>query len=315
MVRLNNDLTRRLTLGAMMIALYIILLAVTVYVPLIGLVTVYFVPLPIVWYSAKYSRSSSIYVAVISIIMSILIGGIGSLPLAFLQVPLGLVLGDAIRRKQSKLYMFMATGLTILITIVLEYIAMVKFFNVNIVAEVLAKAREFFNYTLSLMDQLGQLDKKTEQAAHQMFTLFESSVPAGVILSAFFLALIYLLLYPPILRRLGIEVPKFENFTEMKLPKSVLWYYLLVLLLMLTNPEPGTFLFMVTVNASIILRMLLFIQGIAFIHYVIHEYKWPVWATVIATIVAFPLQGFVVMLGIFDLGFNIRSFVSNSTRK
>lgn len=312
---MNNDLTRRLTHGAMMIALFTVLLAISIYVPLLNLITALFVPLPLVWYSAKYNRSSSISVAAVSIVVSFLIGGLAALPFALIQAPAGLVMGEAIRTKKSKLYMLMSTGLTLLITTVLQYLAMVKLFNVNIVAEVMSTVRGSFQSYLDMMDRFGQLDQRTEQAAMDMLTLIEASVPALVILSAFFSAFLYILLYTPILKRLGVKVPKFESFKEMKLPKSVLWYYLLVLLASFIDTEPGTFLFMVIINAHIILRMLLFLQGIAFIHYVINEQKWPKWVTIISTILAFPLQTFVVMLGIFDLGFNIRNFVSNSTRK
>ena len=298
-----------------MIALFIVLLAISVYVPLLNFITTLFVPLPLVWYSSKYNRSSSISVGVISIILSFLVGGIAALPLALIQVPAGLVMGDAIRTKKSKLFMLMATGMTLLIAMVLQYIAAVKLFNVNIVAEVMTMVRESFQSSLELMDRLGQLDQRVEQSTMEMLSLLEASIPAAVILSAFLTAAIYLLLYTPILRRLGVSVPKFESFREMKLPKSVLWYYLLVLLAMFVDIEPGTFLFMVIVNASIILRMLLFLQGISFIHFIVHEQKWPKWVTIISTILAFPLQTFVVMLGIFDLGFNIRGMVSNSTRK
>ena len=312
---MNNDLTRRLTHGAMMIALFTILLAISIYVPILNLITALFVPLPLVWYSAKYNRSSSISVAAVSIIISFLIGGLAALPFALIQAPAGLVLGDAIRTKKSKLYMLMSTGLTLLITTVLQYLVMVKLFNINIVAEVMTITRTFFQEMMDIMDQVGRLDRQTEQAMTDMLILLEASVPAMVILSAFVTAFIYILLFTPILNRLKVKVPKFESFKEMKLPKSVLWYYLLVLLAMFVDIEPGTFLFMVIVNASIILRMLLFLQGISFIHFIVHEQKWPKWVTIISTILAFPLQTFVVMLGIFDLGFNIRGMVSNSTRK
>lgn len=312
---MNNDLTRRLTHGAMMIALFSILLAISVYVPLLNLITALFVPLPLVWYSAKYNRSSSISVTAAAIVIAFLIGGLAALPLALIQAPAGLVMGDAIRTKKSKLYMLMSTGLTLLLGIALQYLAMVKLFNVNIVAELMSQVRAIFRESLAVMDQLGRLDQKTEQAAGDLLILIEASIPGTVMLSAFLTAFIYTLLYTPILNRLGVKVPKFSRFMEMKLPKSVLWYYLLVLLAMFTDPEPGTFLFMVIINAHIVLRSLLFLQGIAFIHFVIHEQGWPKWVTVVATIFAFPLQTFVVMLGIFDLGFNIRGFVSNSTRK
>ena len=63
------------------------------------------------------------------------------------------------------------------------------------------------------------------------------------------------------------------------------------------------------------LRALLTLQGISFIHFYIHEKGWPKWVAIVATFLAFPLQSLTVLLGVFDLGFNIRSFVKDKNKK
>jgi uncharacterized protein YybS (DUF2232 family) len=120
----------------------------------------------------------------------------------------------------------------------------------------------------------------------------------------------------PVLKRLGVDVPKFPPFREMRLPKAVLWYYLVTLVVTLfVELEKGTFAFMVFANATIVLRGLLFLQGISLIHFYFHEQKWPKSAAIMATVLAFPLNSMVVLLGVLDLGFNIRSFMKDMNRK
>ena len=120
----------------------------------------------------------------------------------------------------------------------------------------------------------------------------------------------------PVLKRLGVDIPKFPPFREMRLPKAVLWYYLVVLIVTLFfELDQGTFAFMVFANATIVLRGLLFLQGISLIHFYFYEQKWPKWAVILATIFAFPLQSFVLLFGVLDLGFNIRSFMKDMNRK
>jgi len=64
-----------------------------------------------------------------------------------------------------------------------------------------------------------------------------------------------------------------------------------------------------------VLHFLLFLQGVSFIHFYIHEKEWSKWVTVLATVLAFPFQSVTILFGIVDLGFNIRSFVKNKNKK
>ena len=57
-----QDNARKITYGAMMIALFAILLAVSLYTPLVGIVTMFFIPLPIILYRLRYDRTSSLLV-------------------------------------------------------------------------------------------------------------------------------------------------------------------------------------------------------------------------------------------------------------
>ncbi len=52
-----NNQTKALTQGAMMIALFLVLIAVAFYVPVINIVALIFAPLPLAWYSATYNRN------------------------------------------------------------------------------------------------------------------------------------------------------------------------------------------------------------------------------------------------------------------
>ena len=62
----------------------------------------------------------------------------------------------------------------------------------------------------------------------------------------------------------------------------------------------------------VLLQMLLFLQGIAFYHFYIQQEGWPNWVKVIVTVFAFPLQAFTIIVGIVDLGFDIRGWVKKA---
>ena len=69
-----NNQTKAITHGAMMIALFLILVAVAFYVPVINFIALIFAPLPLAWYSTTYSRYSAIGVSLLAIATSIFIG-------------------------------------------------------------------------------------------------------------------------------------------------------------------------------------------------------------------------------------------------
>ena len=86
-----------------MAALFTVLLAVSLYVPILNLVTVFFLPLPIAWYSAKYPWKPSLLVAAVAFLLTFMAGGVLALPVAFLYVPFGLMIGLSIYYGKSKL--------------------------------------------------------------------------------------------------------------------------------------------------------------------------------------------------------------------
>lgn len=313
---MQNDHTKRLTMGAVIIAIFTVVLAVSFYVPILNLVTSLFIALPIIWYSAKFERNDSLLVVFACLGMSYFVGGVLALVLALLYAPLGFVIGEAIKRKKSKLYLFMAAGLTFLFSSVIQYLVTVLFLNINPIQEFLYKLRQISDEFLVTMETLEDIPKGYAERWGEALYMFEIQFPSFVIIVLFVTAFTIILVNLPILTRLGLDIPKFNPFREMRLPKAVLWYYLVVLVVTLfVELDKGSFAFMVFANATVILRGLLTLQGISFIHYYIHVQGWPKWVVVVATVLAFPLQSFIVLLGVLDLGFNIRSFIKDMNRK
>ncbi|HBJ02597.1 MAG TPA: DUF2232 domain-containing protein, partial [Lysinibacillus sp.] len=101
------------------------------YVPFVFIVALIFAPLPIAWYSANYKRSSSILVAIVGCILTSIASGLSMLPFAFVLGLLGVVMGNAIYQKKSKIYLFMSTGIANLISMALVYVAYVRFAGID----------------------------------------------------------------------------------------------------------------------------------------------------------------------------------------
>lgn len=297
-----------------MTALFAVLLAISVYVPVLSLVSTLFLALPIAWYSAKYPAKASALVAVVGVVLSFLIGGLLSLPLALIHIPLGLMIGLSIHYKKSKLFMFMGSSIVLLLSLMLQYVAAIAFLGINFLEEFTTTMRNSYAQAGTWLERLGSESmEEYEELVAQIMLTFETLLPTLLILTTFTTVWVLLLILLPILKRLGIEVPKFPPFREMRLPKSVLWYYLIVILVsLLSDFEQGTMAYFIFANASMLLQFLLFLQGVSFYHFYIHQEGWPRWVTVIVTIFAVPLQSFTSIIGILDLGFDIRGWIKRA---
>ena len=310
---MQNQQTRKLTNGAMMAAVFTVLLAISVYVPLLNVVTTLFLALPVAWYSAKYDWKASALFAAVCLFLAFIIGGLLSLPLALIHVPLGLVIGLSIYYGKSKLFMFMGSGIVLLFSVMLQYLASIWLFGINLIEEMMTAIETSYAQTSAMMERFGAPNEDYDEFISQIMFSFETLLPALLVLSVFLVTWILLLILLPILKRLGTDVPKFPPFRDMKLPKSVLWYYLIVLLVpLLSDLQPGSMPYMIFINASVVLQFLMFLQGVSFYHFYIHQEGWPKWVTVLVSILAFPLLSFTSIVGIVDLGFDIRGWVKRA---
>lgn len=311
-----NNQTKRLAQGAMMIALFTVFIAVAYYIPIISLIATFFAPLPIAWYSATYDRNSSIFVAIIGCILTFFFGGLLIVPFALIFASIGVVMGIGIGLKKSKIFIFMSTGITVLITFAIEYLISLKVFEVDFIRESLQLMRESYEKSIEFSKNLTGQSPITDEALDYLFTTMELSIPASITIAIFFYTFIIISVNLPILKRLGIDVPKFNTFKDLRMPRAILWYYLIVLSINLfVQPEIGTALHVICLNLSLILWILLTIQGISFVHYCLDLMGVPSFVKVLATVMAIPLYSFFVLIGILDLGFNIRSFVKGKIQK
>ena len=306
-----------LTYGAMMIALYAILLAIALYIPVLGTLISFVVPLPIAWYSAKFERRQGIMVTIVALVISFIIGaGLFGLLFGLLVAPLGFIMGDALRSKKSKLYMLMTTGIYLMFVTLFQYMISIVMLNINVIEEFFVGLEIYYEQISKTLATLGQETEWFDQMAVESMKIIQNIMPTYFIVGMIVTALVYLSINLPLLKKLKIQIPRFPKFREFQLPRAVLWYYLIVSIISLfVSVEIGTFGYMVLINASLLLRGLLFLQGVSLIHYYFHVQSWPKWGAVMATFLSLPLFTFTVILGVLDLGFNLRGYLQDRNKK
>lgn len=306
---MNN--TYRLTEGAILLAIFSVLLLITLYIPVLGLVVNLFLSLPFLFFGAKHDWKSTAVFTVGAILLSLILGSLLAIPLALAYGTTGAVMGGLIREGKSRLAITAAGAFVFLINLIAIYGISVAFFNANIVQEMLDLMRSSFVESQQMLKSMGQAtDEKVIKQFETMMDLMETIIPSILVVASFFTVFITQLVSFPILKRFGIKFPDWRPFRELILPKSILWYYLFSMLAsLLMPPDEGTYWFMVIANLAFILQILMVMQGLSLLFYITHVKGYPraMPITVMVLLLFFPfVLSIVRILGIIDLGFDLR---------
>ncbi|BCB06091.1 YybS family protein [Bacillus sp. KH172YL63] len=296
---------RVLTEGALMLAIFTVLMLLSLYVPLIGSLAFFVLPLPLMLFSSKYSLVNSFYVLLGSLALSFLFGGLVALPVTFMVATTGVVIGWCVKAKVDKMKLFLAASVTLVLNIVIGFVFSILFFGVNIVEDSVTESKAAY---ISIFEKIGLVpEKELVESMDQAIEMFRTLLPTMFVGIGVGLALVFILVNFPIMKRLGREVPVFKPFREWKLPKSILWYYLITLVLsMVLQPEKGSYIYTALFNVLSVLQTLMLVQGFSFLYFFAHMKGWSKGILVLITVISIPLLYLVRILGIIDLGFDLR---------
>lgn len=301
----------KLTEGALFLAIFAVLLLMTIYIPILGVVVNLFLALPFIMFAAKNDRKSSFVFLIGALLISLIVGTVLAIPLAVSYGLTGIVIGDFIREKKNRLSGYIAGALVFLLTLVAQYGISVAFFGMDIIGESTQMLEESIDQAFSMMGALGQApDPVLVEQFETSIRMIQVLIPSMFVMVSFMIVLIVELVSFPIVQRFGIDAPKWKPFRELNLPRSLLWYYLLVLLATLMfNPEEGTYWYAAVINLSFILQFFMILQGLSLIYFFSYLKKWPKYLPIMITVFTFifPFLLYIVrILGIIDLGFDIR---------
>ncbi|WP_339252682.1 DUF2232 domain-containing protein [Sporosarcina sp. FSL W8-0480] len=311
-----QDHSKKIKYGAMMLASFILLLAGVFFIPFIGLLLMVFLPLPIILYRLREDRKTTYYVVLIAGVLSLLLGGPILLLFALVFGIIAFLIAEFLLLGKSKLYIFMATGLVMIFVGIVTYLILALFFDINIIDSLMAVLKESENQFKASLNEFGALPEGYENVVAEAFMLYRSSIPAVFILSVYAFAFIMVIPNFMVLRRLGHEVPKFPPFYQLKLPVITIFIYgLLIILPFVMNMTTDSSTYLLYINGTIILRVLLLLQGLSLVHYFMFRMKLPRIVTVLSIILALLFNPITILLGILDIGVNIRAWIRKDNSK
>ncbi|WP_243298992.1 YybS family protein [Bacillus litorisediminis] len=313
---MNN--TRRLTEGAVLLAIFSVLLLTFLYVPYISVVSMFFLPLPFIIFTVKFGFKNSAVFGVASLFISFIIGSLLAIPVTLLYGSLGMVVGYAIREKKGRFFLYISSTLTVSIGLLLQYIVSILFLDVNVIEETFEVTKQSFIRSMEILQAFGQQvpAEFTEENIVTVFDMLKTLFPSLLVVSSFIAVYLILLVCGTILKRFKMPLPERIPFREWKLPRSLIWYYVGVTLISFFVPfETGTFTNMAIVNLVFMLQVLFTIQGLSFVFFFAYNKRIAKAVPVIVAIFAMltPIGLLLIrLLGIIDIGFDLRQRVNQS---
>jgi uncharacterized protein YybS (DUF2232 family) len=294
--------------GLITLGVLFVLLLTVAFIPIISLIIYFFLPFPIVLYQYKHGFKRSMIVGSVLVLFSLFI----YLPLFFIALPTvaaGLVMGYFYRQKKSALMPIMTGILVYIIYFMLVFAFLVGVAGVNIYESISQYFSEMAEENPVLANLL-LVDDATLANYLEMIDSIIMAMPAFFIIFSAAITGLHHVIQRRLLSLRGHEVLSLPPLKDWTFPKSILWYYLATLLLILIGLEPNNDFYPILINLHFILEVIIYLQGLALIAYFSESKKMgkllPI-ITIVLTILLFNLMLILVrILGIFEMGFKLR---------
>ena len=311
--------SKKITDGALLMAIYIVLLIMSVFIPLFILIGLFILPIPFIIYASKYNWKPTLLIIILALILSLMFATIMSLPLTILASFGGLAIGTALYNKENSYQTWAKGALGFILGMLIVFLAAQFVLGINIEAELNTLIDESFEMTEKIMEQAGnegQLEEQMTLVKEQMQSV-TLLIPASIVISSIFTSFITTFLAYKVMNRVGKEKYYFAPFKNFNLPMSVFWLYFIVIIFSFFNQDTTT-LGIITLNSMFILTTLMVLQGYSFIFFYADLKTWPKAIPIIIIIISIliPLIMMLVirLLGIIDLGFGLKKRLESQAK-
>ncbi|MBE7125318.1 YybS family protein [Bacillus mycoides] len=304
--------TKFITEGAALLAIYAMLLLISMYVPILGKVVTFALPLPFILLTIRYRLSNAFIVFTAALFITVIVSQPMNLVKTTMFGLIGIVLGYMYKKRKKPVETLMAGTLVYLIGIMLIYVASIKFFNIDLMKQMQNMFNESMAQSEKIVTAAGMpISKEQKELFTQFNDVLQTLFPSLLVMVSVCFSWITVMISGSVLRKLKHDVIPWPKFKDIQLPKSIVWYYVIFILLStFIKVEPTSYLHMVFSNLYVIFALLLVLQGLIFIAFIVHSKGFTKGVPIISFIVCmfipmmFPL---VTILGIIDLGISLRS--------
>lgn len=310
--------SKRLTDGALLLAIYTILLLIVTYIPIpiLSLVTFFLLPVPFILYAARYDYKPSIIVFIIAIILTLMFSSVFSLATPIIVGLGGIMIGSAIYKNKEPFETLGRGTFGFIIGLLFFYIYTQLLLDINWIQDIKQMVTESMEMSRGLFEQVGlgtELD--VEEMIQEYINYITNLLPMFLVLSALVFAFISQWVGYKIINRLEKKELKFPPFRSIQFPTSFIWIYLGALIFSLILTDTSSMFYIAVQNIVMIISVFLTIQGFSFIFFYTHHKKLSKSIPIIAIVLTFIMPiliDLVRIIGIVDIGFKLREQIKKN---
>ncbi|MEI3611121.1 YybS family protein [Pseudogracilibacillus sp. SO30301A] len=313
--------SKKITDGALLTAVYIVLLLITVFIPPIIMFGIFILPVPFIIYAARHGMKPALIMLFSTIVLSFVFATVISLPITLFAGIGGILIGGAIYRN-LKPYEVWAQGTLgfiigmVLVLLVLQFVA-----NINIYEEMDVVIEDSIAMTKVIFDQLGldsQAEKQVQLFEERMYVI-KDLLPSSIAIGSIFFAFISQWISYKVINRVENKRLSFPPFKNFNLPVSLIWIYFIALILSFVDLGEGSGLYLIVMNVVALTIVLITIQGFSFIffyadHKKVHK-SIPIIIVVVTLLLPFLFLFLIRIIGIIDLGFSLKARLIDESKK
>lgn len=320
---------RGLLEGAFMSAIFLVLFLIAFYTPL-GFIAIMALSVPLTIYGYRHPLKQGMLTLFVSVMLTFIFASIPGVLLSLPAAIVGLGMGYMYKKKDSAGQVLVTGTVLGLVMIFISVGLSLAFLQVNPIEAVntaMKKTTEsvFAGIEAQLSNSLQQLPgaqregeqgrqltasiKNMEVMKQQIITIVPMIIPASLIGSSLLTALLNHALSRRVLQRMGTSVPALPPIRHLRFPRSVLYYYLIALIIPgFIDPVKHSFLRTAVMNISVLLQFAMLIQGFAVFAYWAHKKQWKKAGLIVAGCIFLlpPFTFILTLIGILDAGLDLR---------
>src|SRR5699024_5751680 len=261
--------SKKITDGALLTAVYIVLLLMVMFIPFVILIGIFLLPVPFIMYAARHDWKPTLLMFMAAIFMSFIIATAVSLPLTVLAGIGGTMIGSAIKRDLNAYETWARGAIGFIIGLLFIVMFVQVILDVNLTQEIDEMIKESLQITKMFMEQAGVLnDRSAElQLIEEQMGMFVDLLPSSIAIMGIIIAFLSQWIGYRVISRIENRSLSFPPFRKLNLPVAVVWIYFIVLMISFFDLNKDDSLYIVIINAITLLVALLIIQGFSFVFF------------------------------------------------
>ena len=313
--------SKKLTEGALLLGIYVLMLFLAMTIPIFFVIAIFLLSIPFIIYTAKHGFKYALVMTSGAMLFSLFIIPVLAIPLTLLASIGGMMIGHGIHQKASPYETWAQGAFGFVIGMVAIFTFSQFVLGFNLIQEIESMLTDSMQVSMDLMQQFGlqPLTDAEIQLIEQSYRSMLELIPAGVAILAIIMAFISQWLSYKILNRSQQQHLKFPPFREFKLPVAMVWIYFVVIILSLFGQELPDSLGIAVNNVVMLVGWLIVLQGFSFMFFYAHHKgksnALPIVGIILTLIFPFFFLYLVRILGIIDIGFDLRKRLSEEGKK